>query len=335
MFCAALRPLGGVCAGLIVLGLAVGCGDLKRGDVVGQGDQGKSMGDHVVARVGDQLITVEQVRVEWERRSPGRPGLMPPTESERKDLLESMVQEAGLWEQIRKTGFDQTPEIQKRVRALIAGAYREKQGKTTGIAVTDEALEGWYALHSQQFIKPAAIRAATLLVAVPRTASESSKKQLAQKAEKLAEEARKLDGAGFADLVRRHSDDQATRYRGGEAGWMTKDVDARESGLFEALNSVAQPGPVDQVISVPAGYLVARLLEKRDAGVRPLAEVKDAVRHKIMVEKQVKAEKDFQDQIRQGVPIEIQAGVLSGMQFPVRNVQPPSVPGAVSATITP
>lgn len=82
-------------------------------------------------------------------------------------------------------------------------------------------------------------------------------------AERLLPEARRLDAAGFAELARTRSQDEATRDRGGDLGFAPRSAFA-SSGL-EAYGEAAfraEPGDTFAVASSRGGHLV-RVLERR------------------------------------------------------------------------
>jgi len=83
-------------------------------------------------------------------------------------------------------------------------------------------------------------------------------------------------GADFAALARAHSQDQATADKGGETEWFSQ----RESPFSTKVTDAIWPAEVGQVklVDDDEGFHIVKLLERREAVVPPLAEIRDRVR---------------------------------------------------------
>jgi len=91
------------------------------------------------------------------------------------------------------------------------------------------------------------------------TASDQTAKQQArQKAQELLEEIKQ--GADFAELARKYSDDPASAKQGGELGWF-----GHQQMVKEVTNAAfaLQPGQVSDVVETPFGFHIIKVEDKR------------------------------------------------------------------------
>jgi peptidyl-prolyl cis-trans isomerase D len=155
--------------------------------------------------------------------------------------------------------------------------------------------------------------------------------ELRRRAETVLGEARATaDEAAFARIVARHSEDQATRYRGGDLGWLVQGSASADPAVVEALFALQQPGQFAPLVQGARGFYVAKLLEKREAGRKPLAEVKEAIRYQLSRQKAEQAERDFFAAMKQGLDIHINHALLESISLPAEKNAPPRMPGAAT-----
>jgi parvulin-like peptidyl-prolyl isomerase len=99
--------------------------------------------------------------------------------------------------------------------------------------------------------------------------------------------------------------------------------------LIEALIALQTPGEFAQVIETGQGFFVARLIEKRERGLKPLAEVKELIRYQLAREKAVQAEQEFYSAMKAGLEIRTNLALVDTVSLPVPMARAamPSVPG--------
>lgn len=288
-----------------------------------------------LARVGDTVITEEAFKREWAKRHPR----FSPTEGvdpkQKTDLLEDMIRSETLWQKAKAEGFDRSAEMESRIRGLVVGAYLDARMKAPSTDVSDAELQAYYERRAPSMVRPAAVRCSTILVAVPRSATPEKRQEAKVKAQGFADRAMDLDEAGFAALARESSDDQTTRYRGGEMGWLTKEAAGKDTSLIDALMRLEKPGPIPGVIETPVGFRVARLLAKREAGTKPLAEVKEMLRHELVSARKTQSEEEFHQSLRKGVAINVDRDRLMAVDLVPPQPNAPSLPKGITSNGNP
>ncbi|MGH7276243.1 MAG: SurA N-terminal domain-containing protein [Candidatus Rokuibacteriota bacterium] len=141
-------------------------------------------------------------------------------------------------------------------------------------------IEKYYAEHPREFEVPRQVKAAHVLVRVPEAGGSEGEDRARAKVADVIRRAKA--GADFAKLATEISEDPATKAKGGELGWVGRGelVPQFEDALFKLTKGELTPEPV----RTPFGLHAIRALDVREAGVKPLKEVADQIRAKLVEE---------------------------------------------------
>jgi len=142
------------------------------------------------------------------------------------------------------------------------------------------------------FALPPARRGALIQVSVPATASAEKKAELQLRAQKALIEAQQLEPTvmSFGSVAVKYSDHQASRYRGGDVGWIDNNS-TWDKQLISAFQTLSTPGAMSEVIENGGGFYVLKLMELKPDRLQTLAEVHEQIVHQLFRDKQ-KAIKD-------------------------------------------
>jgi hypothetical protein len=288
-----------------------------------------------VATVNGVVISVDAFRAEMSRRgvTGARAGL-----KQREALLEEMVRLEVLAAKAKSAGYDKDPEIVAATKRLMADKLLRDQAAAQTPAVPDTAVAQYYAGHVSEFGAVERRRAAVIFVRVSAAAPADKKAEARERATRALAEAQKQDPkvGSFGPIAAKYSDDQATRYVGGDAGWIRSGESTRfDPAVVAALFRLSQPGEVGPVVEASGGSYVVKLVEK-DAGVaRPLASVKPQIVRQLAQESAVRARQQAYEQLRAGVQVSVDRAVLAALEPPPGargsgdgDEQPPVLPQA-------
>ena len=151
------------------------------------------------------------------------------------------------------------PEKRKVKYALLdVQAIRER---TT---VTPQQVQRYYEDNAQQYATPEQVRASHVLLKTDGK-NEADVKKLA---EEIAAKAK--GGADFAALAKQYSEDESNKDKGGDLDFFAKGAMVPE---FDQAAFAMQPGQVSDPVKTSFGYHVIKMVEKRAATSKPLAEV--------------------------------------------------------------
>ena len=284
--------------------------------------------------MGDASISAEAFRQLMQQRAGRDPSRYTNT-AEKEALLEELIDREATYAKAKASGFDQRPEIQESIKRLIASRFLEEEAaKQSGEpAVAEGDLEQYYQERHAKYAIPEKARGAVIFLRVPATIESEKRSELLAAAQKVLDEARMAGTASaFALVALNHSEDQATRYRAGDMGWVSRDARpwGMEPGVLEALFSLEKPGDFAPLVSTEKGVYIVKLIEKQPVTFRPFAEVKEEIRYVLMRAKQDQREKNLYAALRAGLDIRTNRPLLESIKPSAAPADqtPPAVPGA-------
>jgi hypothetical protein len=310
---------------LCLLLTAAGCGEQKQA----------ALPVKEIARVGDASISPDAFQALLNLRAAGDANRFSTMEA-KKALLDELIRREAVFAKARTAGFDQRPDIQESVKRLIAGKFQEEQMKLKGTnepAVSQQEIEEYYRQHTDKYAAPAKARGAILLVKISPLAEPEKRDQLMAKAQSLLDQARAAAPLDFARLVEANSEDQATRYRAGDIGWVRQQTTATgfDPAVIEALFALSKPGDFAPLVRTKRGVYIVKLVEAQPAGTRPLTEVKDGIAYTLRRQKLDQREQEFYAAMEAGLDIQINRQLLESIRPPPPPHElPPVTPGTVA-----
>ena len=281
-----------------------------------------------LAVIAGKPITLDNFKAEMARRR-GE------FNAERKEeLLDGMVRSELLFAAAKTAGYEKDPEVIAAVKQVLVGKYLRDnlEPKMAQLKATDQEAEGYYQSHQAEFSTSALVHAAIIKIAVSPKYSEEKKAELLKRAESARAEVLVLEPGfpGFGGVAVKYSEDQDSRYRGGDIGWLQAgSIDGRrDKKVSEALFALKAPGQVSPVISAADGYYIVKLMEIKDAAVKPFAEVKDGVRYQVVQDKKKKLEVEFVEQLKSRIPVTVNSALLQAIPQPAEGKPsgPPALP---------
>jgi peptidyl-prolyl cis-trans isomerase D len=149
------------------------------------------------------------------------------------------------------------------------------------VDLSDDALQNYYRRHQAQFDVAEQVKASHLLLRVDANAEPKVKQQKRQLAEKLLAQIKSKDNKNFAELARRYSDDAGSAVQGGALGYFTRGTMVP---AFEEVAFSLQPGQLSDIVETNFGYHIILCQGHIEAGVKDLADVIDEVKAGIIKE---------------------------------------------------
>lgn len=287
-----------------------------------------------VATIDGESITADAFKAKMARQ-PGRFA----TEEQKKSLLDEMIRSEILYAAARRAGYDRDPQVVARIRRLIADTFRQDnlEPRLTELAVSEAEIKKYYKKHQADFATPKKVRGAIIQITVPAGASEEKKRQLLQRAETARAEAVKhaQENPSFGAVAIKYSDDQATRYRGGDSGWLEagKARSRWEKEVMDALFTLTEPGQISPIIKTASGYYLVKLMELKESAPHILEEVKDWIRHKIFNDKKNRVVNKFYAELEKKIPVMVNHKLVASIEPPAgklssKPMEPPTLGGS-------
>lgn len=290
-------------------------------------------GAEVLATVDGRPITVADYLAELQRR--GGSVAYPAPEHQRA-LLDEMVGEVVMSAAARRAGYDRDPDVLQRFERLLAETYRRERvdPELAAVQVDDAEVRAFYDQHLARFTDPEAAQVAMIVFAVAADADAADRQAAAERAARVRAAAeQQAPAADFGPLAADYSDDQSSRYRGGDVGWVVRgDAHTRwEPAVLDAMFALGEPGALSPVISGEHGLYLIRLLARRPAAPRPLAQVAPGIAQRLLAERRAARAQALQDEAAAGVAIVVDEARLAdiGRQLPAvaeQPLEPPPLP---------
>lgn len=286
----------------------------------------------VVAKVGEWTISPADLTDALAKRAKSLGGEA--GAELRQQVLDELIREKTLLSKAMAAGLDRDPELIRRWERMVVAKYEtnHKPDAEKQRAPTTAEVEQFYHAHAAEYQRPERVRVALIQIKGSAKATEEKRAELRARAEKVFSLAQSLD-ANFAELARLHSEDRATRYTGGDGGWMERGQTPPSwpKELADAAFNLPAAGVLAPLIEADGSFYIVKLVERQAAGVRPLAEVRDRILHQLKEQQRLANEERFYAEQKAGLNIEINQTALQGVPLATPAVAkeqgaPPSLP---------
>lgn len=211
------------------------------------------------------------------------------------ELLEREMQRQAQVCAALELGLDQDPQTRRDLENVLIGRLRGTRLEPclAEMTVSDDELSAAYSLRKRQYFVPARARIALLFL----KKRSGTGKNVRRRMEEARARALSLppETKGFGGLAVSHSEDQVSRYRGGDIGWLTAGQKHPKwpQELLTAAFELRSDAPIGAVIETENAVYLIKLIERRDESVRPMSEVAPALREELLNLKRKEAEETF------------------------------------------
>jgi len=155
--------------------------------------------------------------------------------------------------------------------------------------VTEVQAIEWFEEHKEEHRQPERIRARHLFIATLETDAVEARKTLAAALERLQKGEVK-----FPALAAELSEDDATKGKGGELGWISRERLATD---FTAA-VFALPDKKPSLIRTKLGWHLVEIFERKTAGPIPFAQARDGIIAALETRYREQAARKFRDDLR-------------------------------------
>lgn len=281
----------------------------------------------VLARVGERTITVADLRAELQRAEhlktldPGQ-------------VLDRLIARELRLAKAREMHYDETAKYRRSCENLLIGMVNKRvlSPKLRAVVVSDEEVADYYREHAEEFSRPARRRFAMIHVSVNRQRADDRRIQEArQRIEtargKAVEQSDEIPAEdGFGHLAVTYSEDQVTRYKGGDIGWYEVGGPPSSWGetIMRAGFALDEPGQVSEVVEADTGFAILRLTDRRKSVLTPLEQAAPGIRQRLLREKRRGIQRGFEEALRDQFAVQRVAAALEAVLDPLRDPLPKS-----------
>src|SRR5437588_72686 len=294
--------------------------------LVPQGPAAGGVSTDTVAKVGDESVTVQDIRqqVQLRERNSQVPKYMEAILA--KEAFQGVDFQKEVDYESKRTGIavsDQ--ELEERIRPEdleakitpsepeIKAEYEKNKAKyqvperrsvryalldvnqlRQTIQIPEDVIKKQYQGNMQQYQVPNRVHLLQIMVKTyGKTDAEVD--EVRKRAEDVLRQAKK--GAKFEELAKKYSED-STKDKGGDLGWVGQNQMAPE--LEKAAFGLGV-GQVSELIRTPYGFHIIKVLEKETAHTKPFDEVKDSLRTQALLNEAEKQTNDIVDQMSRAI----------------------------------
>ncbi|HWB07522.1 MAG TPA: peptidyl-prolyl cis-trans isomerase [Verrucomicrobiales bacterium] len=302
----------------------------------------------ILAKAGDGVITVDDFNREVERRIAKNISI-----PDKAVLLEEMLERLAAVSRAKKAGLDADAETKRSMENILIAKLRaaELETKLRDVAVSDDELRRAYDADTASHSRPAKVRLALIQIKGDAKMSESKRTELRARMEDAlkkaaatpAEGGRGAAAGGFGQVAAEVSDDQVSRYRGGDIGWLDEGNFSYHwpKPVLEAGYAL-EKGATSGIIESDGSFYAIMKTDRRDGASTSFESAKSAIRRDILAKKRLEIEQAFLKETRALTGAEIRQEALAGVSVPVRppapstaSNPPPSLPGMTPPPQTP
>ncbi len=182
-------------------------------------------------------------------------------------------------EAIAQSGMT-SEQFRDHARQELEKAMMIQQQVRDRVDISEGDIQSYYNQHKDDFrVTEERYRLSQILIGVPKNATPKQVAELHAKAETIRNRA--IAGVDFGELAHHYSDD-VSKNNAGELGWFQpQDILDQILAAIKPL----KPGQVSQIVRTSHGFHILKVEAHEVPGVRPLSEVKDEIREKLVDEK--------------------------------------------------
>ena len=275
--------------------------------------QAQNSSDAVVGKMGPVEIRTSDMRRIIDAQPPEVRKQIAGGLSDLDRLVRNELVRQSLLTEAKSKGVDKRPDVQlmmdrARDQALLQG-YMNDIARAPATYPTEDDVKQAYEANKSALAVPAQFQLAQIFVSSPENADKATATAAAKKATDLAAKSQ-AKGADFAKLARENSEHKDTAPKGGELGWLP---DSQMIPEIRAAVGRIDKGDVTGAIRSASGWHIVKVLDKKPAGVRPLAEVHDTIVTQMRLRRSQEIERNYID------------GMVSKSQLTVNQIELPKL----------
>jgi peptidyl-prolyl cis-trans isomerase C len=267
---------------LLVVLLSQGCAEKKKETVENKAD--------LAARIGDWTLTKDELYNYLDRMPPGEKEKYN-THKGRADLAELMMTDEFYYREAVRTNLEEDADVKaildEAKRRILVQAFYKKNVEDRA-RPTEEEMREWYDNHHELYSTMPGVRAQHVF--------SKSKEKLDDILVRI-----QRDGEKLTTMAHKYSEDEITKYDGGDLGFFNPSGYIRGIGFSETFADTVfkmEPHKIYGPIKWERGYSLVRVNEVRPAELRPFDDVKQQISDRLMRDNIEKAKREVLDEIR-------------------------------------
>jgi parvulin-like peptidyl-prolyl isomerase len=230
--------------------------------------------EDLVGKMGDVELHSAELKAILEAQPPDARRQLATDPAALERLVRSELMRKAVLNEAKQKGWDKRQELQPLIERardqVIVSSFVGNVAKPGDGYPSEDEIKQFYESNKAQLLAPAQYQLAQIFL----PAAEGTDKAKAEEArKKLGELSAKMgkSGADFAKLAKENSAHKESAEKGGELGWVSEEQMGPE--IRRAVTGMSK-GEVSPPVKSAAGWHLIKLLDKKPAATRPLADIR-------------------------------------------------------------
>ena len=146
----------------------------------------------------------------------------------------------------------------------------EKDKLKDSIKIGDKDLLNFYNENKYKYVVPEKRNVSQIFLSNKKSSKDENKAKIVEISEKLT------SNLNFSDLAEKYSNDELSKDKGGNIGWITsKDLSGE---LSNSIFSIANIGDVSKILETEQGFYIFKLIDIKDSKIKKFDDIKNNLR---------------------------------------------------------
>jgi peptidylprolyl isomerase len=230
--------------------------------------------EDLVGKMGDVELHSSELKAILEAQPPDARHQLATDAAALERLVHSELMRKAVLNEAKQKGWDKRQELQPLIERardqVIVSSFVGNVAKPGDGYPSEDEIKQFYELNKPQLLAPAQYQLAQIFLpaaeGTDKAKAEEAKKKIGELSAKMGK-----SGADFAKLAKENSAHKESAEKGGELGWVSEEQMGPE--IRRAVTGMSK-GEVSPPVKSAAGWHLIKLLDKKPAATRPLADIR-------------------------------------------------------------
>jgi len=224
------------------------------------------------------------------------------TPEKKEELLTKIIEGELIARKALKEGAMSDPALLTKIKSTVARYYSSTKMKTdieVALKISEDDMKKYFEENRDKFNQPEKVKASHILVKVDEKKNKDEAKKMAEKVLKEAKAGAK-DPKKFTELVKKYSEDEGSKRRGGDLGYFerTEEGGKMVKPFSDAAFTLKEVGDISDLVETEFGYHIIKLTGKKEKVEKSFDDVKKNIENTMKTEKRKDSFTDMLEKIK-------------------------------------
>lgn len=309
-----MKKLIALVIAVLIAAVSCNCGSDSKVDLFPQ-DDGK-----VIAEFDGIKITDKYLKIYIDELNPYLKSRYN-TPEKKEELITKIIEGELIARKAVNEGSLKDPSVLSKVKSTVARFYSGTKMKTdieNSLIVPEADMKKYYEENKASFNQPEKAKVSHILVKVDEKRTKADAKKIADKVLKEAKAGIK-DPKSFSELVKKYSDDEGSKRRGGDIGFFerTEEGGKMVKAFSDASFSLKEIGDMSELVETEFGYHIIKLTAKREKIEKTFDDVKKSIEQTLKTDKRKTGFETAVENIKKEMNFKLNKEAIAGIDLGV------------------